>query len=141
MSTRHPRAVTRQSAARTVRWKASFVVALLLLAQVSFLVQLAVYPHVLSPATGKVAHPSCGSPCQSDRSNQHPARPANKSHDDECQVFTVLTQASVVPVFSSVVVAAAPVCERAGIAELEEPRPHQWDLYRLSPSHSPPSLA
>lgn len=129
-----------RSTAHIVRWEASFVL-VLLLAHFSFLVHLAICPHVISATTGEVSHPShCDSPSQSDGPKKQPAKPDSRSSDDECLVFFVLTQASVAPVLISWAMTAAPVCEQVSITALDEPPPQQ-DLYRLSPSQSPPPLA
>jgi hypothetical protein len=107
------------------------VATLLLLTQVASLIHLAAYPHVLSPDTGKVTH----RPCPSDRSGL----PDPDGGNDECQVVTVLTQASIVPT-SSLVIIAAPAHDRADHLTPEAPRLCR-SSYRLSPSHSPPFLA
>jgi hypothetical protein len=141
MGNHHTKTASRQGAVQASPWQAPLVAALLLCAQFSLFLHFIVCPHVLPPVTGHAAHLSNASACQADRTNQSPAKPAEGNHHDECRVFTVLTQAAVIPFLSWLPVSGAPVGEGMGVPVLTQPSPRQGSLIRLSPSHSPPAVA
>jgi hypothetical protein len=108
--------------------------ALLLLAQALALIHLGTLPHVIDPATGRVVHAA------SEHPDSAPASPEPQSRNDECAVYTALTQAATTSSAS-----AAPLLlpfSTGCVLPPAHPIP-AWrrELHRLSPSHSPPAAA
>jgi hypothetical protein len=124
-------------ASRRMRRSALSLVLLLLTAQVSFIVHLALNPHIVSSDTGRVEHP-----IDSTRHTNHvPKKPDHPERDNECRIFAVVTQASIAAVPQVLSVPAAFILNDVNLQSFEALHLSQSDLFRLSPSHSPPSLA
>jgi hypothetical protein len=136
MNEAHSQNRARQQQDRRIRRSALAATAVLLLAQLSFIVHVAVFPHVLSPETGEASHPSSGA----DPAGHFPGAPSHGGHDHECRVFAVFTQASITPVPQVLSIFAPSLLDTKAPMEFEALHICRSDLFRLSPSHSPPAL-
>jgi hypothetical protein len=138
MNTRMPRTLVGPSGTTAIRRTRGAWAALLLFAKVLGLLHLGTSPHLLVAGTGRVVHvasyaesPGGGVPLAPERQGRH----------DDCAVFAALTQASTPGATVSFVSLAGLATVTAVMPSFDVPPPSQHKLHRLSPSHSPPSVA
>jgi hypothetical protein len=113
---------------------AKLLLALFALWQTSTLLHLALVPHALCPDGGEVVHVDHDGEPTHDHENEH-------SRHDGCRHLVLLTHSNTIQADGPPEVAADDSDEIVFQPSVVSPQTPSREIYRLAPSHSPPTAA